>query len=543
MKNLKYIKLFEAFESQKLSKTLGFINKDSRAYFIDDLKKLCDRLDFPISKLNDDFFLYLPFKKALNLVAQKSDTPCDATSQGQFPEHGIEGETCQGGKMKRMWGARVREVTCPRCQGTGIKPEKPEIKWIKFWFSAEGDYVESSSVDGSIRKNRYKGGRTEVLNNQELEEVGEVDLGDLQTGDQFKIRLGLGGREYIPCIAWRGGGHLYALQNDRSGDVPSNDDWRQYGMRYSWILSRNEYTGRPILLKKKGDTEQVEEEPDPYTWNRRLEIGRYGIDTKESDLEKDLKDAHFALCLDFDKMKKSGYQPKSATSGAREESREGALALEKPEEIKKANLQRYLDGVANKLKIEGISDVKNILPRMLGGRWSFWYFSQERGISEVSSIISRLFTIAKEEDKSPENLEYEFRRINSTLRDTYQNNVKRNAGYSQHMDAIRKEATKQGNSDPIEIIDLIEQLSKAINEKYLEKIETLEDLELQWIKIKGLIELIKGERFGLRALRYLSDRIGYEDTSRSYNRLTTDYINPNEVIEGLEKVISIVKRY
>ena len=110
MKNLKYIKLFEAFESQKLSKTLGFINKSSRTSFIDDLKKLCNRLDFPISKLNDDFFLYLPFKKALNLVAQKSDTPCDATSEGQFPEHGIEDEVCQGGKMKRKWGERVREV-------------------------------------------------------------------------------------------------------------------------------------------------------------------------------------------------------------------------------------------------------------------------------------------------------------------------------------------------------------------------------------------------------------------------------------------------
>jgi hypothetical protein len=542
MKNLKYIKLFEAFESQKLSKTLGFINKDSRAYFIDDLKKLCSRLDFPISKLNDDFFLYLPFKKALNLVAQKSDTPCDATSQGQFPEHGIEGETCQGGKMKRMWGARVREVTCPKCQGTGIKPEKPEIKWIKFWFSAEGEYVESSSVDGSIRSNRYKDGKKkDTINSEEFEEVGVSSLDELQTGDYFKIKLATS-RDYTTCVAFREGRKLYALQNDRSGDSPDGD-WHQYKMTYSWILEPNQYSGNPILLKKKVDSEQVEEEPDPYTWNRKLEIGRYGIDTKESDLEKELKDAHFALCLDFDKMKKSGYKPKSATSGAREESREGALALEKPEEIKKANLQRYLDGVANKLKIEGISDVKNILPRILGGRWSFWYFSQERGMSEVSSIISRLFTIAKEEDKSPENLEYEFRRINSTLRDTYQNNVKRNALYSQHMDAIRKEATKEGNSDPIEIIDLIEQLSKAINEKYLEKIETLEDLELQWIKIKGLIELIRGERFGLRALRYLSDRIGYEDTSRSYTRLTTDYIRPDEVIEGLEKVISIVKRY
>ena len=38
MKNLKYIKLFEAFESTKLSKTLGFI-KDKNL-FIDHLKNI-----------------------------------------------------------------------------------------------------------------------------------------------------------------------------------------------------------------------------------------------------------------------------------------------------------------------------------------------------------------------------------------------------------------------------------------------------------------------------------------------------------------------
>ena len=62
MNNLKYIKLFEAFESIKLTKTLGFINKGSNAIFISQLKTIASKLDFPISKYSDDYFQYLPFK-------------------------------------------------------------------------------------------------------------------------------------------------------------------------------------------------------------------------------------------------------------------------------------------------------------------------------------------------------------------------------------------------------------------------------------------------------------------------------------------------
>jgi hypothetical protein len=43
MKKLKYIKLFEAFESIKLTKTLGYIDTKSRNKFIDYLKRLCKK--------------------------------------------------------------------------------------------------------------------------------------------------------------------------------------------------------------------------------------------------------------------------------------------------------------------------------------------------------------------------------------------------------------------------------------------------------------------------------------------------------------------
>ena len=46
MKELKYIKLFEAFESEKLSKTLGYIDSKSRKELLDRVKRICDDIDY-----------------------------------------------------------------------------------------------------------------------------------------------------------------------------------------------------------------------------------------------------------------------------------------------------------------------------------------------------------------------------------------------------------------------------------------------------------------------------------------------------------------
>jgi hypothetical protein len=91
MSKLQHIKLFEAFESIKLTKTLGYIkDKSDKNNFLDRLKRVCGSIDFPYSKLSDEFFEYLPFKKALDKAAIVTDEPCVATSRSEFPEHSIE---------------------------------------------------------------------------------------------------------------------------------------------------------------------------------------------------------------------------------------------------------------------------------------------------------------------------------------------------------------------------------------------------------------------------------------------------------------------
>ena len=59
MKNLKHIQIFEAFESRILSKTLGYINTSDKSNFMDRIKRLCKTIDFPLSKMSDEYFEYL----------------------------------------------------------------------------------------------------------------------------------------------------------------------------------------------------------------------------------------------------------------------------------------------------------------------------------------------------------------------------------------------------------------------------------------------------------------------------------------------------
>ena len=69
---MRYLRLYEAFESEKLSKVVSYIgDKSSRDQFISQLKSISEILDFPMSDLSDDFIQYLRYQRAINLDVEK----------------------------------------------------------------------------------------------------------------------------------------------------------------------------------------------------------------------------------------------------------------------------------------------------------------------------------------------------------------------------------------------------------------------------------------------------------------------------------------
>jgi len=75
---MKYLKLYEAFTSKGISKTLGFLSNQISASekdkFLKDLREFMEETDYPIDKLSDKFIKYLPFKKAILLKNEKDVT-------------------------------------------------------------------------------------------------------------------------------------------------------------------------------------------------------------------------------------------------------------------------------------------------------------------------------------------------------------------------------------------------------------------------------------------------------------------------------------
>ena len=67
---MKYIKLFEAFDSTTLSKILGYINQKSKRFLLNYLRYILKKFDFPLSKISDNELKILPYFKALEFKGE-----------------------------------------------------------------------------------------------------------------------------------------------------------------------------------------------------------------------------------------------------------------------------------------------------------------------------------------------------------------------------------------------------------------------------------------------------------------------------------------
>lgn len=541
---MKYLKLFEAFESIILSKTLSFIkDEESKRIFLGNLNRICDSIDYPKSELKDEYFQYLSFYPALKVSAKTGDESCDALSVNSFPEHGVEGEKCKEGKVVRKWGARRRVVTCPICNGTGVKPQKPEIKLIKFWFSSDGKYIASTAVDGQIRRNYRLKGNGFSKNYSDYKVIGTTeDSTTLTTGQIVKVTIN--GRPTICYIIKESSAWPFAIQDEHSGSTPDStpgDQWRKFG-RHSWQLSRNEYRGTIEILEPLNKVEdEAENEPDPYTWNADLVISRYSqIRTGNGDVQEIIKNANFAIILDFGKMKKSDFKTAQTTKGEREKARTGALALESPEDIKAANIERYIKQLADKIT-EGdeLSKVTRIIPKIMGGNNAIIYLSRRRNLSTVENLATRLYRFMTEEDK-----EYYAGEIIISIKRSFKDNLKFVSDLNDTINYVKKELEKNNNTEHLKLFNEIMRVSAKINTKILQyKMESIDDIEYVYQKLLSISNLLNTSRNRAEYLRSFFERLEYLSDERAYQRLTEIKVEDiPEVIEGLKSIERFIER-
>ena len=546
-KNLVYLKLFEAFESIKLSKTLKFIDKDSKSRFMDILKSIANGMDLPYSKYSDDYFQYLPFNRALNLNQRLEDEPCENTSMSQFGnQHGIEGEKCEEGKIKRKWGRGNRIVPCDVCKGSGIKPKKfTKIKWIKFWFNKDGNFINVTGTDGNIRGQvKTLTSALESVPNYEnlkgipdegeltiVKELTNTELMSLPTGSIVSIRIDgvqLIGRVYKSR-------NTYIIQNRKQGSEPGGRSWREYG-NSSWSISGGEYGGTPRLMVLTKDTSE-EDKVDPYSWNAPLSTRNISLE-KNSNVKDFLKNAHFAIVLDVLELSKSSFKKKSDIEKERSSSKSGALKLLSNEDIKKMNINRYMSEISKNMEIS--NDLKNfdkVLFRYFGYSKIGYFTLRERYFGDFESLINRIFEFINEENEERK------KNIQSIITSDIKQTLEKNAAFTTYIDNVIR-STKSISKDHERILNKVEELNLAIYRKLKSiNIETFEDIDILFAKMRMIRNFWRNsDRYHVRKIYYLIEKISEETYVKRY---CDDIIQEGTIekdISGIDRFIKFVEK-
>jgi hypothetical protein len=552
---LKYLKLFEAFESIKLSKTLGYIDVQSRDRFLGIIKDICREYDFPFSKLNDDMFQYLSYKKALNVNKKLEDSPCKATSKSEFSGAGIEGEKCEGGRIKRMWGSRQRIVDCPHCGGSGIEPKTNSLDILKFWFSKDGEFITMSGVDGtSVNKGHGKFGSESFSRN-----IGDYILGEeITTRNRNKLyELPHGTVVYLwangnstPVISYlykQGNSDIFCLQDSYDGGSPYEDTSKI--ARFSWNVSGGDFQKIQVLEKRnKGEEDSEEEESNPFDFNHSVSKSWHGFSVnKRVNLEQEIKNANFALVFDFDKFKSSEFKKGSDISKERKERIAGSKLVVKDEDIRRANIDRYMKQIAeNSDIIADVSNVKLVTNRIIGGQFSLFIIASRSSFeNNLTRIINRYLEVMRnKESVDKHTLEYILNNLKDLIKNQYDtatndvNNIRKTLEY------CKKELVKDNKVDEYgDLISDLEEISKQITKKLMElPFDCISDLEVAKSKINTIRNIFQSDTYNLNNLRYFLDNVLSGREKRSYESLTNEYRLTGDDLEKTKKGLLIAKR-
>ena len=342
------------------------------------------------------------------------------------------------------------------------------------------------------------------------------------------------------------------LQDEFSGSTPSEDnhmsldDWRQFS-RYSWcVLGSNDF-GSAILLepkvkrvvKKKAEIPEEE----AYTWNNLIDI-RYMQMNNVKDMDVRLKNAHFAIILDLNKLKEAEYEKVSGTQTLRKQRKEGAFL--KPEEIKKANLERYISLLVKKFDAsKGLSEIPKILPRALGFTNSITFILRSINFNNLENLVSYLYDMMKDPDDS----EYYQKNALNVLNSIYDQFNRRGTTTNQNIDGtwqlLDKSTNKEMKEKMSRYFETYLELGEMINKKITStKIENISDIEVLLRKFLNIRDFVGNTRLhSLRNLRYLSEYLyagnpnsvysSIRDTVEGYSDSLEDLVQLRRAIEQI----------
>ena len=506
---MKYLKLYEGFESNRISAILSFLNKKIKSdnptrEFLKVLKKLADKFDFPLSTLSDKEIQYLPVNKALSV-------------------------------------------------GRGEEAMNPSGTYcIKYWFSLENGYLCSTGTGNkTMDYNKYNSYNGAMMSNGEgLDQshlaylareykiggiITPARLGDLVTGDKVVMVCGddfNGDPSYLTF------GEIYAdnrrddddpqyyfYQNDHEGSDPSvtrneiqiPDRYNLYegnaAYQYAWSLgcAEDESDDHLMLhkvildekpLRFKDDDLEKMNKTEESVWDFNLPLDGTTLEEwnqrKTSIFNKVSKEANFAIVLFLDDIIIKNVDDTTSDIISRRKSfKNNALALKKPEDIRKENVERYLTTLFTKLGIEkDKQEFKNlnsvVSSSIIGDYFIIALYNSSAYIDRLTDFISYLYRLMSENDNS-----YNFEKTYELFKTIKKRRLKQTTAYSKGIKIV-KDTHNQNAERMSDIIDKVVKIGLNLSISVKTKdIETIEDLKSVQVRLSSLYELAQDDIFFL----------------------------------------------
>jgi hypothetical protein len=480
---MKHLILFEAFESDAISKVNKFLSKKLgkiKSYaFIEQLKSLKDNFELPINQIKDSDIQYFSKNKAVNIKSP-----------------------------------------------SGWKPKSTyRIYAFKFWFSIEEGYLGFTGIgDKEYIEDQVNSQFDEEEINYIKDELN-IKKGKLLTVDDY--RLLKHGQEVIGYFGSRidkdilskakifiENDRLYAIQNVSNGGSPESGNWIEWG-RYSWSLgdvSSIGYDHKKLHIYTETDDNLYvsDSKSNIFNWNLPIvydSLIRWDHSTTNIRV---IEEADFCLMINFDNIISRGYKKVSAIKKERLSSKDGATALLLDKRIKYLNFRRYMNhiifkmGITKNANIEDLKNLNKIIKTAICSKYPIYSLYTLDGTYFIRSFIQNILQLIKYRDES------DLKKIIEYFTDIKNKSIK----LSEKYETSEKSIFNSDNKELIQIFTMI----KSINDKFTEyvdkqSIETLEDVKVIYLKLNYIKDLFDDELIGMLKVRPIisefNNRIDY----------------------------------
>ena len=554
---MRYLKLYEAFSSNTLSKLYKHLKKKNASkksldQFKEDIQIIAKSFDIPMDKISDEDVSYVSRRKALPL---KSDAKND------FGIWAIKFWFDKDGEYIGTSGTGNAKFATSNVPKTGSFHSKPYSKaqWDKIKKSMTYGFPKTGYLIPVLHDeyNRLKTGDEVIACLCEPEEYDDYP--------EARVDRLICGKIFLD-----GNGQVYFIHDDEiaDGSSPNNDPSEEYPDiewgSYSWsIASSNKSPGVDHFnLHKviKSDnpisyySEKNDEEGNPFEFNlslEEIEDNKLALSSWTGNIDeknKIEKEADFAVILYVDGILSRGLKSKSATSGERKEARKGALALMSDEDFKSANIEKYLNQAISKIGVTPESAELKSLEKVAATIMC-------SGVVDSYALLS----MVDREFRLIDNFAYQIKRLISTF--TIENAGMLKFIYNEFLNEYKILKRRSSNSykckkvamdmlkekeDLKPLYDSIMRISAKISKGIISKeITRGEDLKKVFFKLDSIEEAMRDDEFRISGeLRDFVDSIRYaatdtSTTERKINTMMEDYYIKNTLDKDLKNLKEI----